>query len=294
MDKKKTILIVSVVIIVFIGFILTLMFGVYKAEVYPNGDKSLVIRKIQNKNIVLNFLKPKASRILQNGDLILHKNPLIFDESFKEKTNYCSRIIGLPGDIITIRESQVFVNDKAIDTDYDIWFMFRVSSEKSINFQQILEFYNCEYLQLLNNGKACNIITTTDEAEKISKIDGIVNVRKIVEIPEMNSPEMFCSKGNYFLWNKDNLGPVAVPEQGVTVFFNPRNIGLYKYLIELHESNKLVFDINKVQVNDQETDSYLIKQNYYFVLNDNRFNRKDSRVWGFIPENQIIGKVINM
>jgi len=292
MSKKWTILIVSLVIIVLFGIIIFSSFGYYKAEVYPLGEKRLLVRKIKNNNLLLNFLKPDAQSLITNGDLIIHKNPMVFDTKFSHKENYCSRVIGLPGDVITIKESQVFVNDVAVNADYDIYFLFRVSSDESQNFEKLLEPFNFEMIELLNNGKAANIITTTAEAEKMQEIEQIVNISKITKETDYNDPEMFCSKGNYFLWNKDNLGPLMVPQSEVTVFFNTRNIGIYKYLIQWHEDNQLEYDINKVSVNGQETDSYTIQQDYYFVLNDNRYSRDDSRIWGFIPEDQIVGKVI--
>lgn len=293
MSKKKTILIISIAIIALLAFLTFSMFGIYQAEIYPNGDNRLIVRKVRNENLIMNFIKPLPENLLQNGDLVIHKNPLIFDKSFSKKENLCSRIIGLPGDIVTIKESQVFVNNVAWDADYEIWFLFRVSSDEIQNFEKLLDGIRFEFMEELNGGKACNIISTSQEAQKIRKIPKIVNVRKIIDSSDINRPDMFSSKGNNSLWNLDNLGPVMVPEQDVTVFFNPRNIGLYRYVIESHEENQLEFDINKVKINGQETESYVIQQNYYFVLNDNRYNRNDSRILGFIPANQIVGKVIN-
>ncbi len=293
MSKKKTIIIVSIIVIVLLGFLTFSMFGIYKAEMYPYGDKSLIVKKVANENCIFSFLNPQPENVLQTDDLIVHKNPMLFDQSFRQKENFCSRVIGMPGDIVSIRESQVFVNDVAIDADYDLWFLFRVSSDESQNFEKLLDGIQFELLKTLNSSKACNIITTSQQAQEIRKIDGIVNVRKIINSPDVNKIEMFSSKGNSPLWNPDNMGPIMVPEQDVTVFFNPRNIGIYKYIIESHENNLLEYNINNVKVNGQETESYVIKQNYFFVLNDNRFNRDDSRVWGFIPANQIVGKVMN-
>jgi len=293
MSKKKTIIIVSIIVIVLLGFLTFSMFGIYKAEIYPNGDKRLIVKKVANENYFSSFLNPQPENVLQTGDLIVYKNPILFDQSFRQKENFCSRVIGMPGDIVSIRESQVFVNDVAVDADYDLWFLFRVSSDESQDFEKFLDGIQFELLETLNSSKACNIITTSQQAQEIRKIDGIVNVRKIINAPDVNNIEMFSSKGNYSLWNPDNLGPVMVPEQDVTVFFNPRNIGIYKYIIESHENNLLEYNINWIKVNGQETESYVIKQNYFFVLNDNRFNRDDSRVWGFIPANQIVGKVMN-
>ncbi len=290
--NKKTVIIISIILIAILGIFIISNFSYVNVDNFPEGKKTVIIRKIKNENKYLNFIKPKANKLISNNDLIVYKNPMIFDETFDKKTNFYSRVLGCPGDTIQIKESQVFVNGKAIEVNYELWFLYRISCDKAQNFENLLKGYKCKIIKVLNNNKAVNIISTSSEVDKIQKIENVINTRKIVEEQSYNDPKMFSSKGNYFLWNKDNIGALVVPKENTIIDLNPRNIGIYKDLIHSQENNNLEFNFNKIIINNQETSSYQVKQNYYFVLNDNRMDLNDSRYMGLIPENQIVGKII--
>ena len=292
MTTKQSILITITVSFVIITIGLFSSFDYCKLDIYPSSGTHVFVRKIKNPNTYINFIKPSAESLLTNGDLITHKNPIIFDTKFSKKENLCSRIIGLPGDIITIIDSKVFINQEAMKEDFDIYYLFRISTEEAESFNVLLNSYNIEIIETLNKNKACNIIATQSEVDKISKQENILNIRKITHSPEQGDIKMFTSCKTNAMWNKDNMGPIAVPQKDVTVLLKPKNIGIYKLLIEAHEDNSLFFDINEIEINGEVANSYTIKQNYYFVLNDNRVNKLDSRTLGFIPEDQILGKVI--
>lgn len=292
MSKKQSILIIAIVVFLLIALGLISSFGLYKVDIYKDGNKRVLVRKIKNDNTYLNFIKPLAPSIIEVGDLIVYKDPLIFDTKFSKKENLYSRVIGMPGDIISINDTKVFVNNEAMDEDFDIWHKYRISTEDVEDFKSLLAEFDIEIIETLNKNKACHIVATQEEAERIQAETDIINIRKIIETSGKNNIEMFTKTPNGVLWNADNLGPVSVPEEDITVMLAPRNIGIYKILIEAHEENMLFFDVNKIEINGEVVSQYTIKQNYYFVLNDNRYNHIDSRTLGFIPEDQIVGKVI--
>ncbi len=289
--RKKTFIILILLSFTILYFFIS--FGIKNIDVYPNESTIGFFRKVKNSNTFFNFLKPDPVTYLKNGDLILHADPLTFDSKLKDKKQFCSRIIGIPGDIVNISNSQVFVNNKAVKNTYPIYFKYRISTEEKANFAQMLSSYNVEILDSINDNKACHIICTHDQAEQIAKIDNILNFRKITDEKGRGSYDVFGAKSGGLQWNMDNLGPIVTPEKDMTVLINPRNIGAYSTIIDAHENNTLFFDLYKVEINGQVATEYTIKQNYYFVLNDNRYNKKDSRTWGFVPENKIIGKILN-
>jgi signal peptidase I len=91
-------------------------------------------------------------------------------------------------------------------------------------------------------------------------------------------------------WNVDYFGPVYVPKKGKTIALTDRNILLYRKLIEQHEDNKFEIKNKIVYINGQPATTYTFKMDYYFVLGDNRYDSIDSRYWGFVPEDHLIGK----
>ncbi|MDH3004119.1 MAG: signal peptidase I, partial [Flavobacteriia bacterium] len=101
--------------------------------------------------------------------------------------------------------------------------------------------------------------------------------------------KIFPSK---YKWNRDFYGPIQVPKKGTIIYLTKKNISLYKEIISLYEKNSLIEKNNVFYINGIKSYKYKIKQNYYFVLGDNRHNSLDSRYWGFLPEDHIVGKPI--
>ena len=135
-------------------------------------------------------------------------------------------------------------------------------------------------------------VTLTDEMlEGLRSNADIDSVLKIVEPKGLKGYNIFPHAPDY-PWNNDNFGPIYIPQKGVTISMTPKVLPLYKKIIRDYEGNTVGVSGNQVSINGQVTDSYTFKQDYYWMMGDNRDHSEDSRSWGYVPANHIVGKPI--
>ncbi len=271
--------------------ILFSVFGIYSAKTFSDKSRIVIALNIKNQNYIFNFLKPSAQKVLNHKDEVVIKDPKLFDLKFRKRENLIMRVVGKPGEIVKISDTKVYVNDEYLEFPNPLYFCYRISFKDIVDLENILNPYDVKILEILSDAKSCNIWCNENVAEEISKIKGILNIRKVFLLANTNNRGTF-PHSDFFSWNKDNFGPVLIPYKGLNVKLHYRNIALYKRIIDFYEGHELYYDYNKILIDGVQTDSYTFKKNYYFVLSDDRYSTQDSRVWGFVPEDFIIGKVL--
>lgn len=129
---------------------------------------------------------------------------------------------------------------------------------------------------------------TESQAQKLRTFNGVVSVTRVINPLDSTSHTVFPHDGRG--WSIDNMGPIYIPKKGQSVELNPDNFPIYKRIISIYEGNKLEVKDGKYFINDVESNSYTFKMDYYWLMGDNRHNSLDSRYWGFVPEDHVVGK----
>ncbi|WP_299534902.1 signal peptidase I [Ulvibacterium sp.] len=136
------------------------------------------------------------------------------------------------------------------------------------------------------------VVTLTDEmAIRLRNNSGIDSVIKVIEPKGRQGINLFPQNPDY-PWNYDNMGPIYIPAKGTTISLNLRSLPLYKKIIRDYEHNSIEVSGNQILINGEAADSYTFKQDYYWMMGDNRDHSEDSRAWGYVPEDHIVGTPI--
>lgn len=170
--------------------------------------------------------------------------------------------------------------------------IFLYEATKDSTFVQVWGFVPSDLAQQLGitaieNRIAINM--TLAEAEQLKKDPGVTSVKRAISSPYI-APKVFPV--NNASWTQDNMGPITVPKEGVTVQLTKDNLPFYKLIIGDYEHNDLKVAGNDILINGKTATSYTFKQNYYWMMGDNRHNSLDSRYFGFVPEDHVVGKPV--
>ena len=254
----------------------------------------------------LEFLKLPYYRFpgletIHRNDIVVFNWPADEGKPVDKKENYIKRCVGVPGDTIQVKDRELYINNQLAFHPEKRQYRYEVLTKTGGKLSpQILEKLNVNDQDIQTgqdiNGRWISLVNLTDKdvdyLKHLNNTDTIVVLKHNDHQLEAQQNFYFPTDTSIYKWNTDYYGPLVVPTKGATVKLTPQNISIYSKIIRVYEGNQFSMSATngKFVINGQETDQYTFRMNYYWMMGDNRHNSEDSRFWGFVPEDHVVGK----
>ena len=248
---------------------------------FPAGDTVL----LENQNVTYydTLRSFEESFGKEEGRKRLNEKYTVISRPVDKRENYIKRCVGLPGDSLEVRNGKVWVNGEPQEAIPGLQYNYVVQTSAPFT-QYAIDNLGIREYSGYGSGYYMNL---TDElAEKVRGLSNVISVNRYIYTP---NDEVFPQWGAP-RWSQDNYGPIWIPKKGDTVQLTAENLPLFRRIIEAYEGHTLEERDGRIVIDGKEATEYTFAMNYYWMMGDNRHNSADSRFWGFVPEDHIVGR----